>query len=187
MKTTKPPRLYIPRVSFFERQRVRLQRYEQSVIRRAEEAGEEPTIANVADLRWLWNLADKAPRPSHRERLAYRESYRRDHELGKALAGAWVQIALGVPKDKAMFGAYKKVSAVLGWKEPKDGKEPTAKRRMESRLVTRIARRYIAPEVPTSVDDDERAKFWAQFPDLTEADCDRICGQIKKKPGFQSG
>jgi hypothetical protein len=185
MSDNKPPQQYIPRVG--PRQRDRLDRYERRVIRRAEQAGRKYTIVDVANLRWLWNLAAKAPRPRHRERLSPRETYRREHELGKALAGAWVQIELGVPKDEAMVGAYKKVSAMLGWKEPKDEKEPTAKRRMESRLVTRIARRFIAPVVPTSVSDDDRAQFWAQFPDLTEADRDRICEQIKKRPGFRPG
>jgi hypothetical protein len=169
---TNPPRQYIPRVSIFERQRVRLQRYEH-VIRRAEEAGDETTIANVADLRWLWDLANQAPPPRHRERKGLSEISRQEQELGKALATAWVRVEQGVPKDEAKAAMYTTIRSSLRLAQS------TAQRRMDDREVKEIARGFINPDVT----DSERAEFWSQFPDLTEADRVAICERIKRRRG----
>jgi hypothetical protein len=182
MKKAKPAQRYASRAGPWHRQRIRLKLYEQDVIRRAEKAGEEYTIVKVAVLRWLWELAYGAPRVAHRERMGVSERAEQESELGKALAGAWVRIALGVPKDEALLGAYQQASRALGWKIPPDlTKEPTAKKRMQHREVTRIARQFFDL---TDMDDEQR-EFWSEFPELTEADRERLCDNVKRTRGFR--
>ena len=62
------------------RQRNYLDNYERDVLHPAEEAGDECVLVDLKQLRWLWNLADKAPNPPHREKdehdVEYDESIR---------------------------------------------------------------------------------------------------------------
>lgn len=160
------PKEYIQRGGPWDRQRVRLQRYERDLIRRAERAGEEKTIVKVADLRWLWELANRAPAPRHRERMGLFEEWKQEQELGKALATSWVRIAKGMPKANARAEMYRTIRSVLRLAES------TAQRRMDNREVRQIARRFIDPDV---------TEFWSQFPDLTGADRVAICQQITRR------
>lgn len=171
MNRKKPPQEYIQRTGPWDRQRIRLERYERGLIHRAERAGEETTIVKVEDLRWLWELAKKAPGPRHREPMGLFEEMEQNEQLGKALATAWVQIAKGVPKAEAMATMYDTITLKLKLAES------TAQRRMDNRKVKQIARGLISADVG----DTEQREFWSQFPGLKKAGRVAICREIMKR------
>lgn len=103
--------------------------------------------------------------------MGFFEEMEQEQELGKALATSWVRSATGVPKDDARDTMYATIRSALGLAES------TAQRRMDTREVRQIARRFISPDVT----DAEQREFWSQFPGLKKADRVAICQQITRR------
>jgi hypothetical protein len=178
MKETKPPQEYWPRGAHAGDQKERLRRYGGSVIGRAERAGDETTIVKVADLRWLWDIANRA-RPKKRQPKSLPEELRQHEILGKALATARVRIARGMSRDEAYRIMYETIRSELHLARK------TAKRRLDLAEVREIARFHLYPR-RTDIIHPTEAEFWAQFPDVTAAERAQICEKVSRRTGEKS-